>query len=148
KVTRINPSSFSTTTRKAILSHLKFSTPRNGLRTPVKSIFNLLTDQKSDGPHFGLTCVYPLKSFNPFNLILKPVQIVQNVQSLCSVHHGTGPFQTFQSFNRYAPVNAFGGSRVQSSRAESEANFHVSGILETSKRSKTGELGANVEATA
>jgi len=32
----------------------------------------------------------------------------------------------------------------KSSRAESEANFHVSGILETSKRSKTGELGANL----
>ncbi len=34
------PGSFSTTTRKAILSQLKFSTPRHGLRTPVKSIFN------------------------------------------------------------------------------------------------------------
>src|SRR4030095_16715095 len=83
-----------------------------------------------------------LKSFNPSNLILKPVQIVQNVQSLCSVHHGTGPFQTFQSINRYAPVNAFGGSRVQCSKAQGQSRRRTSTFREFSKRRNVRKPGA------
>jgi hypothetical protein len=41
---------------------------------------------------------------------------------------GIGPFQTFKTFNRCATFKTFNGLRI----AE---YFHVSGILETSKRS-------------
>jgi len=34
-------------------------------------------------------------------------------RSTAALTNYCGPFQTFQTFNRYAPFNAFGGSKVQ-----------------------------------
>jgi hypothetical protein len=60
-------------------------------------------------------------------------------------------FTPFKPFNppgsRPGPFKGLRRFKVQcskGSRTESEGNFHVSGILETSKRSKTGKLAANV----
>jgi hypothetical protein len=66
------------------------------------------------------------------------VQVVQPLTNYCgpfqTFHRyalfimGIGPFQTFKTFNRCATFKTFNGLRI----AE---YFHVSGILETSKRS-------------
>jgi len=78
--------------------------------------------------------------------ITGPNRSIRSNRSTASLTNYCGPFQTFQTFNRYAPFNAFGGSKGQEPALSMSkgsnvqgrirtGNFDVSGIVEMSKRS-------------